>query len=217
MKRYILAGVTVAVVFGGLVASVKADDLFPPPWTRGQPNTTYQDWTFGTSANPTGPDLGLYNPNGNPVATINGGLWQQFYHNHVGVWTLNVGDSINFFVPNTAANTNNHKDVWTQVTWETDNNGSPIVTVDGVPSTLQFSVPVGGNPGWYQNVYLTTLQFNPASESVVISGSLAGTTFDVGQVVIDTQCIPEPSSLAMLALGALSSMLYASRKRSLSA
>ena len=50
---------TVAVVFGCSVASVKADDLYPPPWTRGGPGTTYQAWDFGTIANPVVADTYL--------------------------------------------------------------------------------------------------------------------------------------------------------------
>ncbi len=211
MKQYILGCMTVAVVFGCSVASVKADDIYPPPWTRGLPNTTYQSWDFGTAANPVNADT-AFNPNGTPTATINGGTWSYFYDNHVGVWTLGAGDSIDFFIPNTPADPTRTKDIWTQVTWQPDNNGLPVVTVDGVASTLQFSVPVG-NGGWLQNVYETVLQFNPSQEDVVISGTLPGTTFDVGQVVIDTQCIPEPSSLALLAIGAISLLSYASRKR----
>ena len=203
---------TVAVVFGYSVASVKADDLYPPPWGRtGAHNTTYQIWDFGTSANPVNADT-AFNPNGTPTATINGGTWSAFYDNHVGVWTLGAGDSIDFFIPNTPADNTRTKNIWTQVTWQPDNNGSPVIMVDGVASTLQFSVPVG-NGGWLQNVYLTTLQFNPSQEDVVISGSLPGTTFDLGQAVIDTECVPEPSSLALLALGGISLLSYASRKR----
>jgi hypothetical protein len=214
MKQYILGCMTVAVVFGCSVASVKADDIYPPPWQRGQPNTTYQAWDFGSAANPVVADTPYYNPNGTPTATIIGAsaIWSAFYDNHVGVWTLGAGDSIDFFIPNTPADPTRSKDIWTQITWQTDNNGSPVVTVDGVASTLQFSVPVG-NGGWLQNVYLTTLRGNPSQEDVIISGSLPGTTFDLGQAVIDTECVPEPSSLALLALGAISLVSYASRKR----
>ena len=82
---------TVAVVFGCSVASVKADDIYPPPWGRtGAPNTTYQAWDFQTAANPVNADIAI-NPNGTPTATINGGTWNQFYDSHVGVWTLAVG------------------------------------------------------------------------------------------------------------------------------
>jgi PEP-CTERM motif len=214
MKQYILGCMTVAVLFGSSVASVKADDLYPPPWQRGQPNTTYQSWDFGTAANPVVADAPYFNPNGTPTATINGAsaVWSPYYDNHVGVWTLGAGDSIDFFIPNTPADNTRTKDIWTQITWQTDNNGSPVVTVDGVASTLEFSVPVGTGR-WTQNVYLTTLQFNPSQEDVVVSGSLPGTTFDLGQAVIDTECVPEPSSLALLALGGISLLSYASRKR----
>jgi hypothetical protein len=211
MKRYILACMTVAVVFGGLVASVKADDIYPPTWLRGQPTTTYGDWTFATSANPAAPDLGLYNPNGNPTATITGGTWHNFYDNHVGVWTLGSSSSMDFFIPNTPFDAGRYKLVWTQVTWQPDTGGSPLVTVNGVGSTLILSAPAG-NGGWLQNVYETFLFPNPASEDVIISG-----TMDVGQVVIDTVCVPEPSSLVLLAIGALSLLPCASRKRKLAA
>jgi hypothetical protein len=213
MKQYILGCMTVAVVFGCSVASVKADDIYPPAWTRGATNTTYQEWNFGTSANPAAPGV-AYNPNGTPTATITGGIWSFIYDNHVGVWTLGASDSIDLSIPNTPLELNNTKDIWTQVTWQGDLGGSPVVTVDygstgleSIVSTLQFTAPVGTGR-WLQSVYLARLPFNPASENVIVTG-----TIDVGQVVIDTQCIPEPSSLALLALGAISLLSYASRKR----
>jgi len=100
MKQYILGCMTVAVVFGCSVASVKADDIYPPAWTRGMTNTTYQEWNFGTSANPAAPGV-AYNPNGTPTATITGGIWSFIYDNHVGVWTLGASDSIDLSIPNT--------------------------------------------------------------------------------------------------------------------
>jgi hypothetical protein len=207
MKRCILACLTVAVVLGCWVSSVRADDIYPPPWLRGSPNTTYQDWTFATSANPVTPDLGLYNPYGMPTGTIVSGVWHNFYDNHVGVWTLASSASMDFHVPNTPYDPTRFKEVWTQITWQSGNGGSPFVTVDGVAAQLILSAPVG-NGGWMQNVYESVLWPNPSWEDVIIRGNI-----DVGQVVIDTQCIPEPSSLALLAVGAVS-LLYTSRKRS---
>jgi len=215
MKQCILGCMTVAVVLGCSVASVKADDIYQPPWQRGSANTTFESWNFGTAANPSGPDMS-FNPYGTPAATISGGTWSQFYDNHFGVWTLGSGGSIDFFIPNTPVEPTRNKVVWTQLTWQPDNNGLPVVTVAGVVSQLVLSAPVGIG-GWVQSVYETTLPFNPAAEDVVISGALPGTTLDVGQVVIDTICIPEPSSLALLGMGAVSLLLYASRKRRLAA
>ena len=216
MKRYILGCLTVAVVFGCSVVSVKADDIFPPPWQRDMPNTTFQAWTFVTGALTTTPDeYTTYNPNGTPSATINAGTsqWSALYNNHVGVWTLGASDNITFDIPNTPYDLTKVKTIWTQLTWQTDNNGIPVVNVAGFgPGRLIESTTVNG---WTYGVYETSLTFNPDSEDVIVSGSLPGTTFDLGEVVIDTQCVPEPSSVALLAVGAIG--LYASRKRNLAA
>ena len=137
------------------------------------------------------------------------------FSTNVGVWTLGSSSSIDCCILNTSLS-NPYKEVWTQITWQSDNGGSPVVTVDGIASTLLLSAPVG-NGNWQQNVYETRLRFNPAAAGVVISGALPATTFNVGQVVIDTQCIPKPSSLALSAVGAIGLLTYASRKRRLAA
>ena len=217
MKRCVLGCMTVAVVFGCSVASVRADDIYPPPWQRGQRDTTYQAWDFGTVNNPTVADT-FYNPNGTPFATITGGTWSFIYDNHIGVWELGPNDSIDLTIPNTPLNQSTFKEVWTQVTWQPDAGPAPVVTVDfgvtalqSVVSTLQFTAPVG-NGDWLQSVYLAILPYNPSFENVIVTE-----TGDVGQIVIDTECIPEPSSLALLALGAVSLLPFASRKRRLAA
>ena len=215
MKKYILASMTVAVVFGGLVASVKADDIYPPPWQRGTAGTTEQGWTFATSANPSTPDEGYFNPYGTPQATITGtgNVWNAFYDNHVGVWTLcGSNSSMDLGIPNTPYDPTKYKTVWTQITWEPTVTGqaAPLVVVNGIQSAPVTTTP-SGNGSWFQSVYDTTLVPNPAFEDVIITGS-----YQLGEVIVDTQCVPEPSSLALLAVGAVS-LLCASRKRRLAA
>lgn len=210
---------TVAVMVGCWLTSVKADDIFPPPWQRGTPNTTYQGWTWPTAENPAPPDEGYYNNYGVPISTVTGGSWTEFLNNHVGVWTLtNSGSLISFNIPNTT-NANPVKDVWTQVTWLGGvSNETPVVSV--VVNGHQYASSLvesqtEGTGSWIDSAYETVLPFNPTNEIVDVTGSLPG--LNVGEVVIDTQCIPEPSSLALLALGSLSLLPYASRKRRLAA
>jgi hypothetical protein len=199
MKQCILVCMTVAVVFGISAASVRADDIYPPPWTRGLADTTFQDWTFTTDVNPSPADEALANPYGTPQATISGAgnVWHQFYDNHNGVWTLASGASMDLYIPNTPRDNTRYKDVHTQVTWEPNlSEEAPVVMVNGIASEPVFTVQVG-DTGWFQSVYDTRLDANPDSEDVVITGS-----YSLGEVVIDTQCVPEPSSLALLAMGA---------------
>ena len=197
MKTRNFVGLTMAVVFGCSVASVMANDINPPPWDRFQPNTTFQDWNFNTAANPLAPDAGAYfNPNGVPQATITGGTWLANFDQISGVWQLGASSSIDLNIPNTPINNNNEKIVWTQITWEGIGiNTAPVVVVNGIASDPVTSYQVGtGN--WWQSYYSTTLPFNPSSEDVIITGS-----YYVTEMVVDTICVPEPTSLALLALG----------------
>jgi hypothetical protein len=218
MKRWILACMSVAVVSGGFAATAWADDLVPPPW-RGSSRTTWQDWTFATDANPTAPE-GFINANGTPSATITDGTWLSAESDHVGVWQLTQPDSkIDLSIPNYSYRPN-EKVVWTQVTWSSE-GGVPDVLVSTARqgTTYTYSgelvsrTPLNNyslnNEGysWYQDVVQTIIPYNPSHENVVITGNI-----DCGQVVVDTVC-PEPSSIVLLGIGAISLLAYAWRRR----
>ena len=169
---------------------------------------------MSTSNNPSAPD-NVFNPNGTPQLTITGtgNTWYDFYDNHNGVWALGgLNSSMDLGIPNTPYDNTKTKDVWTQITWQPNGtNAAPVVMVNGIASA-PFTTYSVGNGGWFQSVYQTTLAFNPQYEDVIITGS-----YYVGEVVVDTICIPEPSSLALLAVGAISLLPYAWRKRRLAA
>lgn len=189
MKRYILACLTVAVVFGCWVSSGQ-------PY---EPYATYQRWTFNTEQNPLPPDGGFYNPNGTPIGTINnalygGGVWD--------LWSSGPGSAV-FDIPNYQYGIFLHKEVWIEVTWQPVRS-ILFVSVDGASETWRSSTPLGGN--WMRSFYEFVFpDFNPASEIVRIGGAI-----NLDEVVIHT--IPEPSSLALLAVGAAALLVFRRRK-----
>lgn len=189
-----------------------ADDLTPPPW-RGQPGSTFQEWTFATNANPAAPTIDQ-NGYGDPVATIDfqppyGTGWKDtlpgVYGSKQGWWDIATG-SIVLSIPNTGlTGPGTYKEIWIQLTYWRDINDAPSVLVDlpgavqtfgNDPDQLIELGPVGG--GWYYDLTKWRVEPNPLEEVIVITGApFMGSQID--QIVVDTICVPEPASLAGLA------------------
>jgi hypothetical protein len=182
-------------------SSAFADDLNPPPW-RGQPGSTFQQWEFLTSETLTYADVDGNPYNGTPYALIvirqdnpsHG--WDPGAAPREGIWSLS--GLMLFYVPN-SPDPNRWKDVWVQVTWRPTDGGLgepiPYLTDDqGGPHDLllQGVAPIDGV--WNLSTYTARIPFNPMYEIVGLRGDI-----DVDQVVIDTWCIPEPQTYALLA------------------
>jgi len=194
----------VAVVFGCSVALVRADNIYPPPWQRGATNTTYQDWTFADATNPTPPDRGIENPYGSPMATIVNGNWEQYYDNHVGAWDLGADSFIDVLIPNVKDHREWNKELWTQLTWQGD---MPNVLVDGQLGQLIETDPLPGT-NWVHGTWSTILPYNPPEETMHITGIT-----HLGEIVVDTRCVPEPSTFVLLAMGAFGLAAFVWRRK----
>jgi hypothetical protein len=204
-KRLILAGLAVLLVLGIVAPMAWADDDNPPPWQRGGPRTTFERWEFDTAnLNPL-PDA-MYNPYGTPSTTVTPlGSWLPIYDNRFGVWPLS--GMIDIDIPNDPTNPDWQKNIWVQLTWDGEGITVPEVSANGVPAQWIESDPrLPG--GWFHSTYLVVLPYNPPMEHLHVAGDIR-----VDELVVDTICIPEPSTLVLLGAGAFGLVVFAWRKR----
>ena len=200
-----------------LMPAVLSDD--PPDW-RGDPNTTFQDWTFDDDSNPAAPS-GLVNPNGTPSADItvsefgtywwdNSDLsWSAVFGSAQGWWDIAEG-SILLTVPNQGnANPGSFTSIQLQVTYWLDISEAPEVSVSPFAvqqgekeTTLVESGPAGG--GWYSDLYRWNVSPSPYSLAITLVGPASSGSM-IDRIIVDTlYVVPEPSSAACaMVLGAV--------------
>jgi hypothetical protein len=189
-----LAAVMVCLTVG----SALADDLNPPAW-RGGARTTFGEWEFSTSNSTPSPEAGYLYPWGLPTTQVTPGLfqnWMDTWDGRQGVWPLS--GEIDVTIPNNPEPLP-YKDIWIQLTWaQQAPNVYPDVseTRFNVPSTLIEQTPLPG--GWYHSTYEIILQPNPDWEKILITGAI-----NVDEMVIDTRCVPEPGTIALMVLGSV--------------
>ncbi|MBN2216176.1 MAG: PEP-CTERM sorting domain-containing protein [Pirellulales bacterium] len=194
-----------------VTTSVLGDDLFPPDW-RGLPNSTLQIWEFSNNANPAPPTIDQ-NTYGDPVATIYGEFnypkkdtfWLAEDFGHDGVWC--VGGSISLDIPNDPVArpekwirlqivhdgglTTPEPQPWIDVVAD---NGSELIEFTHVQQLIQDEYYV-------HDTYDLLLEPNPTFETIWILPRYCQIYVD--QIVVDTICVPEPSTVIALLVGGL--------------
>ena len=187
----------IALAVGLITAASFAE---PAPW-RGEDRTVLARWEFSTNANPSPVDeyIGEFTP---PTATIlNSSSYKSTLDGRQGIWPL--GGQI-FVMLENYPEALHHKDIWVQLTWEEENAGAtPLVEAwagieraGAITATQVSQVDLPGN--WWLGTYSITLSPNPALETVHITHCIY-----VDQLIIETQCMPEPGTLVLMGLASV--------------
>ena len=209
MSARLLRLSALVVLLAASCACTAMVDPAAPPW-RGLPGTTYARWEFNTPDLNPAPDRG-FNPNGMPATEIFPGHdWLPYYGGRVGVWPLSglVVTAIPNYPP-----PNRFKEILVQVTWSSPSQyAEPDVDeiLFHVPGQLVSRIAVPPNQGvqWWHDVYRIIIIPNPPRESIRVQGAIW-----IDELVIDTICVPEPSSILVLAVGATGLIGLVRRRR----
>ena len=202
-----------------------------PGWDRLADNTVFADWEFSSSGTTAWPDAAIL-PNGinEPYITIEGEPNDWDYatdwpcpndlEDTPGSGTTSGwhcddpnGGKITVTVDN-IDNQNEMKRIFLQVTSTkapsgVTPTGSGSAGAGGYTSgTFDPNRPHSQHPGpvpptggtWYTYNYGLTIQPNPDSETITIEVPFCTV---IEQIVVDTECTPEPATLSLLCLGGL--------------
>jgi hypothetical protein len=184
-----------------------------PPW-RGEEGSTYQQWDFSADDRTPPPEEGnVYNPYGNgPQLRVDTPFdWYQVIDSASGVWPLS--GEIDVYIPNRQLPLD-QKDIWIQLIWKQANldpdpflPDEPIVGVTPFDSMTMSREDLRGREDWTHSQFKIEIHPNPDAEWITIKGDIL-----VDQLIIETYCIPEPATIALLGIGGLITLR---RKRSL--
>jgi len=211
MKKPVVSLVlTVLLALGAnALATVTTDaDLNAPTW-RGGDGSTLQMWFFDQSQNPAAPDVDQ-NPFGDTSLSILGQdpVWIPDDQGRLGVWLVDRSKANDMVidVPN-SKEPNPFKDIWLQLVFKAAEDRAPNIYVlpegsaqQPVPRMTLVQTTVLQD-GYIHATYSLTIEPNPTWEKIYIRPRDCEVLID--SVVVDTQCIPEPMTLAMLGLGSL--------------
>ena len=154
------------------------------------------------------PDEGYYNPYEtsmlSPLLRVSpGNAWSDIVDQRQGIWALDGG--INISIPNWPEQ-RPEKEIWLQVTWKQAgfidcvcDQPTVGVATDPLYDTLQMcQIDTPAADGWTHTLFKINIFPNPNEECISITGDIF-----LDQVVVDTNCIPEPASFVLIGGGAL--------------
>ena len=188
-----------------LAAPALAEDLWDPPWNPTYPTNTHVWWDFPRDL--TAP-VEFHNPYGNPQIVWPQGTTMQTIPDWNGKYinTWHIGGPEGSFSPLSIWIPNNpDENLVKKILWQMTSDKSPTPT--GAPPTtdppgtsMPDPYPTVGYPHseWYSYNGLIEIRPNPRGEWLTFN--LAQST-NIAEIVIDTVCIPEPATLALLTMG----------------
>lgn len=177
---------------------------------------TSQTWTFDDADNPALPEI-----DDNPydvakaLITVTGVScgaepgWYADFLGRQGVWASEE-TTVTLFIPNSPV-LNPYKDIWLVMGFRADltkTDAEVIATVPTATSIEQLGWAItptydhwGYTDGWYVLSAHWRIYPNPSSETIFIKIHDSGA--DVDYITVVTECIPEPATAGLLALGVL--------------
>jgi hypothetical protein len=194
----------------------------PVPIWRGAEGSTFQAWTFSDGNDTPLPDI-VNNQYGNPLLHVDTDhdwydLPPDSSQGVQGVWALS--GEIDLVIPNNPQ-PNPFKEIWINVVWkpEKDFQGGPLqnpflpdeplvaVTPFEYMDIVKDFEEVDQN-GWYHTLYIATIWPNPPKEFISLKGNIL-----VDELSIETICVPEPATIALLSLSSLCALRARRRNR----